>query len=697
MKRVIFDMNNPNTLVALAYIKSNDNPLSVFCNYIVYLLSTSPNKTLRADELSNGLSQRFGLQMPQQMIRCCIQILKKHDEVEVLPNGGGYKIKNTQFNVPEFENNLKRLQMQEDTVIKSIVEFVRQNHKITWSNEQAKKYLSSFLDNEGNGARLFLNEEIDTDSKRVSPSWYIGRYVSYIQRQNDSLEKTYLEDIVNGMMIYEGVFYIGNYQQDKSQKFKGTTFYLDTKLILRALGFSWGAQVQSAKELINLITKEYGGRIGIFQQTLIEVMGALRRAGDEYASGRSIYDNELRMYAELNPSGATLLSEMSTAVMACLSNEFNVLPPPNIDWVSSDSKRNTIDVEGITEFIYNKHPTWKRAAITYDVEIINQINILRKGNYSERYGGKQKLPVFVTSNSGLVYTFKDYASTDVGSNGSSKWNEHALPVISDYMILFRLWVPVANQYSNLPALTLSRYAYSAQNPDTQYFNKMREDMESYQESERVSFVDLSELRRQKLEDIIIRNTQGCEERLSQEIVATSVAELVKLENISLHDQISDLTGTVNDDECRLNKQKNQIIRLAAKEFVDKIGVSRFLIWMAQTWWLISAVILGAVGYLATSKPVLASISALPIIINIALSVFDKFSGKVKLQAFMVKYAVKYSWRKYVNKVTSRLSDEDKVYEKEIIRYCLDNTPLFKKYERFCDCTNNDIETSETNN
>lgn len=684
MKRVIFDMNNPNTLVALAYIKSNDNPLAVFCNYIVYLISTSSNKALRIDELSEGLSQRFGLKMPLQMIRCCIQILKKRDEVEVLPNGGRYAIKSTQFNIHEFESNLERLQIQENAVITSIVGFVKEKHNTDWSSEQAKKYLSSFLDGEGNGARLFLNGEIDTDSKHVSPSWYIGRYVSHIQKLNDCLEKTYLENIVNGMMIYEGVFYIGDYQQDKSQKFKGTTFYLDTKLILRALGFSWGAQVQSAKELINLITKEYGGRIGIFQQTLIEVQGALKRAGDEYANGRSIYDNELRMYAELNPSGANLLSELSTTVMTTLSKEFNVLPPPDIDWNSYYSERNTIDVQGITEFICNQNPTWKRAAVTYDAEIINQINILRRGNYSERYGGRRKLPVFVTSNAGLVYAFKDYVCANVDSNGSFKWNEHALPVISDNMILFRLWVPVANQYSNLPALTLSRYAYSAQNPDTQYFKKMREDIEAYQKDNKVSFVDLSEIRRQKLEDIIIRKTHGSEEQLSADIVATSVDELVKIENLSLHKRINDLTETVDKDRNRLARQENQIIRLAAKEFADKIGISRLLIWAAQMWWLISAVILGAVGYLATSNPISVSVSVLPLLINVVLSVIDELSDKAELQAFMVKFVVKYSWKKYVKRIVSRLSDEERVYKKEIIRYCLDNTPLFKKYEQFCD-------------
>lgn len=44
-------MNKMNSLISLAYLKANDNPLHVFCQYIRYLLLKSPNQQLRADEL----------------------------------------------------------------------------------------------------------------------------------------------------------------------------------------------------------------------------------------------------------------------------------------------------------------------------------------------------------------------------------------------------------------------------------------------------------------------------------------------------------------------------------------------------------------------------------------------------------------------------------------------------------------------
>ena len=208
MIKVIFEMSNPNTLVSLAYIKTNTNPLSVFCNYVLYLLSVSPDQSLRADDLKRKLAERFGLDMPYQMINNCIRILKKSGEINQLPNGAGYSIGKTQFNTDVFEQEMLRLHEQEEFVLKSIGDFVASHYKLSWTTETAKNYLSAFLDEEGNGARLFLYEEIPANNKKVSPSWYIAKYVNSVQKQTESVEKTYLEEIVNGMMMF--LFHVKN-------------------------------------------------------------------------------------------------------------------------------------------------------------------------------------------------------------------------------------------------------------------------------------------------------------------------------------------------------------------------------------------------------------------------------------------------------------------------------------------------------
>ena len=171
------------------------------------------------------------------------------------------------------------------------------DHKKTWSKAEAQDYLSTFLDKEGYGAELFLKKKLELDQNRVSSSLYIGRYISHLQQQDDSIESAYLNEVVYGMMVLQGIRQTGDYQQNCGQKFRGTVFYFDTKLVLRALGFSWKAQVDSVREMVRLLREKYDAEVGIFQQTLLEVRNALATAGYAINHDKDIRDIELKLYA----------------------------------------------------------------------------------------------------------------------------------------------------------------------------------------------------------------------------------------------------------------------------------------------------------------------------------------------------------------------------------------------------------------
>lgn len=302
-------MNCQNSLVSLAYIETSKNPLQVFCNFILYLLLKAPNQTLRADEIKEQLQSDFGISMPHQIISNCTRILERKQEVIRLPHAAGYKIGDTSFDIDSFENTRQRFAEHENKLLNSLVEFVSSQYKQKWSEEEAKKYLSNFLDTEGYGTQLFLKKKLELEQHYISPSFYIGRYVDSIQRQTDSVEKTYLEEIIYGMMVLQGIRQTGDYQQNRQQKFKGTVFYLDTKLVLRALGFSWKAQVDSVRETVRLLREKYDAEIGIFQETRTEVQNALSIAGRAFQKHRLIADGELKLYCELNPSEAKRLED----------------------------------------------------------------------------------------------------------------------------------------------------------------------------------------------------------------------------------------------------------------------------------------------------------------------------------------------------------------------------------------------------
>lgn len=156
-------MNCQNSLVSLAYIETSKNPLQVFCNFILYLLLKAPNQTLRADEIKEQLQSDFGISMPHQIISNCTRILERKQEVIRLPHAAGYKIGDTSFDIDSFENTRQRFAEHENKLLNSLVEFVSSQYKQKWSEEEAKKYLSNFLDTEGYGTQLFLKKKLELE------------------------------------------------------------------------------------------------------------------------------------------------------------------------------------------------------------------------------------------------------------------------------------------------------------------------------------------------------------------------------------------------------------------------------------------------------------------------------------------------------------------------------------------------------
>ena len=565
-----------------------------------------------------------------------------------------------------------QLHEHEEVLLQSLIDFVAERYKRKWSKEDARQHLSYFLDKEGYGAQIFLQKRLEIEGRKVSPSLYIGRYIDFIQKQPEAIEKAYLEEVVNGMMVLQGIRQTEDYQQSKQQKFKGTVFYLDTKLVLRALGFSWKAQVDSVREMVRLLREKYEARIGVFPQTYTEVEKALSTAGNAIKNGRPVYDLELKLYSELYPEEASMMLDYLPSLKSLLKRDLGIEEVTTIDWNSTDAQRYNIETTGIADYIEEKCG-WRRGAVDYDVQIINQINILRKGDYTHPYGSKSKLPVFVTSNSKLAYTFRDYI-TESEENGKG-WSTHALPVISDNMLLYRVWLPFATEFSNLPALTLSRFAYSAQSEGVVFFEEFRKVAAGLDRTRNVDLISTTEAARRKLEDILIRETDGELDQMTSEVAATSFDECVRMEHINLVEENRDLSE-------RAETRESQVIQLLARDYVNKLRWMRLLLLAARFWWLLGFGILFALTSAISENAYVRSISFAPIVLSVGELAADKFIDDRGLRFRVYDKALAYVKRKYSEKISAKVEAAGYASDKDaVVAYCVAHTPAFDRLKK----------------
>lgn len=686
---VIVDMANKNALIALAYITENDNPLAVFCTYILYCLSRF-GKSLRYDELTSRIESEFGLRYSTQMFKVCLRILQKERKIEVLPKGAGYVVVEAHaVDVDSFDKKRSDFMEKENHLINQLILYVaRQN--CSWNIDEARQHLTNFLVYRENAARLFTDGSVESPIKEncISPEWYVGGFVTEALQSRSSISE-YLLEIIKGLMVFIGVHETDDYQQDREQKFRGTDFYVDTKLLLRAMGFSWDLEVEAAKEMLHMIRNEYGGNLCVFDHTVGEITSALSTAAHELSKNGGITNFELRVFASAKKFTSADFEISANSVRKKITAELGLRIQPGIQWNDSEWHHHNLDWGVLTQHIRDEHPLWNSRAIDNDVTTLNYINFLRKGDYSLRFGGKKKLPIFITSNTALVRDIRQYITSNAEADkGVANWDANALPIVSDNMIMCRLWVPKANSHTALPALELARNAFAAQQGNAAYYEQYRRSARDLQQKHNIDVINISEIRKRKLDELIITKVAGKIDDITPELIASTVEELIGFETMELKNNVQDLETENRNHILVIEQQRQQIIQSSSARFANRVGLKRLLIYAAEFWWLINTLVFGGcVLGLAYVKGI-PFISNAPyfgiayIVLSLLFKALEKALINSKVTEWWLQKAVPYVWIGYANRVEKSLIRKENEVKGDILLACLEETPIFNRHRKY---------------
>ena len=593
-------MNNIN--IASAYINETNNPLKVFCNLIVYVLKKAEVQKLRIDEVKEALIREFGLKVPNHIIKACARILKNNNEIQILDNGEGYRFLKSNFDTEKFSEELTRRKIREENLVDDIQKYLK-SVGLELETDETRKCFVDFLISSNYAYNLFESGSavgVENAEKQISKEWYISQYIKAEERKKSS-QFDYILDIVKGLMIYIGLCQFSDYSQDREEKFRGTSFYLDTKLMLRYLGYSWPELVLETKELIDLIRKDYGGIICIFQHTYQEIVSAL--SNEIHALEYSEEENyELECFRKINSYKREKFQLDLLQLEKKITNEEKIEILDAID-ITDKNRRYNLNCKKLNDYIHECYPKWKANTVYNDVNSINQINIMRKGNYNLKFGGKDKLPIFVTTNYPLITCCKNFLKDEYRSEGK-EWVINNLPIIADSALMYRLWLPKASQITNnMPALSLARIVYTAQQENEVFFTKFKSTIKEYRGYSNITLDELSEVYSNKLFEIVAKNAEGNYENFTEQVLALSLDEFVTLQTSKRDKEIQTLQLQIKDKENENLKNEEKLVKAYTEISLKNISLPcRLFALLSKYWWLISAVIIVIATQFLNSPP-----------------------------------------------------------------------------------------------
>lgn len=664
-------MKNRSALYAMSYIQECDNPYTVFCNLIQYVLYKAPKNELPEGELVNALKNEFGMTIPRSVVKIATSILLSQKNIE---RKFAYRLVNCSLDIQAFENQMNTLKSNEQILLLSIKKYLHDNFDEDWDDSRIINALSSLLEVSDYNASvaLFSKNTIDVEPVLYSDEYFVKRYLQWIIETRDICFNHVLQ-IVRGIIIFIGISQADDL--DAKKKNTGTKFFIDTKLALRILGYSNQANVQASKELVRLIRDIYGGKICIFGRTIEEIRDALNKASEDEKSG-CFTDWEMFQFCVAKDYKSLDFSIDAENIDAILI-ENGIIIEEDVNWNIELVRKHTLDTESLIKYISKTHPKWKESSVEKDVYNINQINILRKSNYTKRYGGESKLPILVTTNSALVETIKLFARESETKGGKCLLTSKSVPIITDDGLMCGLWTKF-KMSDNLPLIRLSQIAYSAQQTDNLLFDKINETAKRLDKNHYGHILNLDERRREKLYDLIFKNSSEGGMEISERIVAESFDELVQLEMQGKNLQIEQLQGDLREQKSINQIEHTNAVKIAVSKYQENYGAGiRLSIFRLKFWWVVIDVLIaiGTVFLNLFVQDIMENSYFLSIVIPIILAVVTIIINYIRGGDFWRKITIKINKRivdKYNRRILKLMTPEEKNYQNEIVTECLKN-------------------------
>lgn len=503
------------TIVSLAILKVNwdkrkQDYLENFVPIVAECVRLSRHDVISAGELIGQLESRFGLRFPHSAINTILRRLRKRDYIRLEHNV--YHRNNRMLASLDFHEVQQSVVKMHDSLIKSMLEYCKQEFGIDWTQDEAENYLLSYLkENDLQIMSAFTTGTLIPDISETTKTakYYCAKYVNHLS-ETSAAELDYLEKIVEGNMLANAIFLPD--PSRAQQKFHNTKLFFDTSFLIFALGYAGLPRQDPCVELMQMLY-ETGAELCCFQHTVDEIRGVLGSCAQRISNGilSDPYGSiEYFIEKKYSESDIELLSANLAKDLASIRIQVEGKPPYVPEYV--------IDEEGLSQALEEAIHYLRPQTRNRDVDSISAIMRLRKRH--DFYIVEECPALFITTNSALA------RAATVFFYGQSQDNVVS-PCITDHTLTNILWLKKPLEMPGLPRKRIIADCYAALQPDEHLVRAYLEEIEKLEEGKEITTDDVFMLRysleaKQALMDL----TSGDEEVFTSATVK-EILELIR--------------------------------------------------------------------------------------------------------------------------------------------------------------------------
>lgn len=401
---------NDRVLVSMAILEVNWNTnsnsyLDNFVPFVVESLLREKSPEADAESTREALQKHFGLKLPMSIVR---SIRKRAIVLGSAERGadGSFRLtdktRDPDRNITEEQARLLR---QQQSLVAALRLHVREQFAVEWLDTDSRSAIFGYVDRH---ASRLLSAATRGESAPVwdssSTSGNEAMVASFVKTmfESDAEKFEYFIQIVKGSMLASSMYLPSG--SDRRSTFASTTLYLDTPLLLGALGYDGEVSLTAVSEMVELAKKQ-GARVATFTHVVRETRGVLQGASNRlrYRATREPRRSVDAYFAEAGMESSEVLAAADSVGDDLLALGIDIDDTPGREQ-HYFSVSETELMGAIVDGVYYSRP--ENNGPQRDIDSITAVYRLRGGREGDRL--ETCRAVLVTTNRALIDVVKKY-------------------------------------------------------------------------------------------------------------------------------------------------------------------------------------------------------------------------------------------------------------------------------------------------
>lgn len=464
-------------ILSVNWTEAHASYLDNFIPFVVDALRRTGLDEATNAQAATALMDIFGLAIPPAVIHDILKRAARRGFGRF--DGPLFRRQTARAKTPptDIEDQQRQSIREQAALVEKLRAFAKTAHDLSWDTTHAEQKLEDFVERMGaptlRSAMRLGGQHSDPGSGGTD--FVVADFVRLLDRE-DPVGFGWLESMIKGSMLASALYLPSSV--DMTRRFRRTTLWLDTPVLLGWLGFEGPEAEQSIESLLSL-ARNQGAEIAVFLHTVRETRGVLlgvaRNLGALDATVRP--GGVLEWFRGQGATSADLMSLASGLEEQILRRDVVIREAPD------HGERFAVDETSLESKLQSRVQYTRQEAMRCDLQSLTAIHRLRHGATSDRLEDCRHL--LVTNNDNLVRVAAEFFDEYRGV-----WPVAAL----DHEIASLLWLKTPTVAPDVPRRQIIADALAALQPSRELWGKYLAEMERRQVRGTVSQADLAHLR-----------------------------------------------------------------------------------------------------------------------------------------------------------------------------------------------------------